>query len=155
SIIIGNGINYAIVLMSRYEEERAASADPSEALLRAIGGTGRGPPGASIAAPAAPPAPMGTRLRRLLHLGGVGAVGARACWAATFTVLPALLALLDRRRGTNGVHAPRAPLNLGPLATLLRKQSMVLTAVFGVLSVASVYGLTHFLKDPFEYDFRK
>ena len=28
SIIIGNGINYAIVLMSRYEEHRARGEDP-------------------------------------------------------------------------------------------------------------------------------
>ena len=42
SIIIGNGINYAIVLMSRYEEHRARGDDPDEALRCALGGTWRG-----------------------------------------------------------------------------------------------------------------
>ena len=41
SIIIGNGINYAIVLMSRYEEHRARGEDPNEALRNALGGTWR------------------------------------------------------------------------------------------------------------------
>jgi predicted RND superfamily exporter protein len=160
SIIVGNGINYAIVLMSRYEEERArigtnghddGGVDP---LLRAIGGTWRGTLVASIAASAAYASLMVTRFRGFYQFGVMGAVGAIACWAATYTVLPALLVMLDRR-GRNGVHAARAPLNLGPLASLLRNHGAALAGVFGLLSVLSVYGLTHFLRDPFEYDFRK
>ena len=38
SIIVGNGINYAIVLMSRYEEHRARGEDPEAALCAAHGG---------------------------------------------------------------------------------------------------------------------
>ena len=34
SIIVGNGINYAIVLMSRYEEQRARGEDPERGALR-------------------------------------------------------------------------------------------------------------------------
>ena len=43
SIIIGNGINYAIVLMSRYEEHRARGDDPERgAALRAGRAPGAG-----------------------------------------------------------------------------------------------------------------
>jgi predicted RND superfamily exporter protein len=42
SIIVGNGINYAIILMSRYEECRAAGASTFEAMERAIAGVTRG-----------------------------------------------------------------------------------------------------------------
>ena len=34
SIIVGNGINYAIILMSRYEENRAAGVGTFEAMER-------------------------------------------------------------------------------------------------------------------------
>jgi len=153
SIILGNGINYAIVLMSRYEEERANGHPPSEALRCALGGTWRGTLVASISASAAYASLMVTSFRGFYQFGVMGAAGAIFCWIATYTVLPSMLIVLDRR-GTNGVHAVRAPLALGGLARLL-KRSPYVTAVFAVIGAVSVFGLSHFLKDPFEYDFRK
>src|SRR5262249_9244899 len=50
---------------------------------------------------------------------------------------------------------PHAPLELGPLATFLRRHAGLVSAGFAVLAIVSVAGLRHFLKDPFEYDFRK
>jgi hypothetical protein len=68
-----------------------------------------------------------------------------------------MLVLLDVRRGARGGHVavPRATLELGPLARLLQRYSAGVSVVFALLGVASVVGLTHFLKDPFEYDFRR
>ncbi len=48
SIIVGNGINYAIVLMSRYEEHRARGEDPEASLCAALAGVWRGTLVASI-----------------------------------------------------------------------------------------------------------
>ena len=50
---------------------------------------------------------------------------------------------------------PHAPLEFGPLARFLKRHGGAVTAAFTVMSVVSVVGLKHFLKDPFEYDFRK
>jgi hypothetical protein len=68
-----------------------------------------------------------------------------------------MLVLLDVRRGGRRGHAAvaRAPFELGPLARLLQRYSAGVSMVFALLGVASVVGLTHFLKDPFEYDFRR
>jgi predicted RND superfamily exporter protein len=156
SIILGNGINYAIVLMSRYEEHRARDSAPSEALLLALRGTWRGTLVASVAASAAYASLMVTSFRGFYQFGVMGAVGAIACWLATYSVLPAMLVVLDRRRA-NGVHErpARAPLELGPLARLLQRHSAAVSLLFVALGVASVVGLGHFLRDPFEYDFRK
>jgi len=154
SIILGNGINYAIVLMSRYEEQRARGDDPSRALLAALNGVWRGTLVAAIAASAAYASLTVTSFRGFSQFGVMGAVGAIGCWLATFTVVPALLILIDRRDRTHP-SAVRAPLDLGPLARFVQRRSGALVAVSTGLSLLSLSGLTHFLKDPFEYDFRK
>jgi predicted RND superfamily exporter protein len=155
SIIIGNGINYAIVLMSRYEEHRARGDDPDEALRCALGGTWRGTLVASIAASAAYASLMVTSFRGFYQFGVMGATGAIFCWVATYSVLPAMLTLLDRRGGGARVRRAYAPLEFGPLARFLRRHAAVVSVAFAALGVFSVVGLRHFLKDPFEYDFRK
>src|SRR5579871_2015388 len=153
SIIVGNGINYAIVLMSRYEEHRARGSDPDTALGQALGGVWRGTLVASISASAAYASLMVTSFRGFYQFGVMGAVGSLACWVATFTALPALLVLLDRRPGR--AHIPRRPIEFSPLARFLTRRSGTVTAVFTVLAIVAVVGTRHFLKDPFEYDFSK
>jgi uncharacterized protein len=154
SIIIGNGINYAIVFMSRYEEERAHGRDPLEALRCALGGTWRGTLVASIAASAAYASLTVTGFRGFSQFGVMGAVGALSCWAATYTVLPALLVLLDTRR-KNKLRPHRPPIELGPLAKFIRRYSAAISVVFIAMGVLSTVGLRHFLRDPFEYNFLK
>ena len=73
SIIIGNGINYAIISMSRYEEHRARGNDPEEALRCALGGTWRGTLVASIAASAAYASLTVTSFRGFYQFGVMGA----------------------------------------------------------------------------------
>jgi len=155
SIIIGNGINYAIVLMSRYEEHRARGDVPEEALRCALGGTWRGTLVASIAASAAYASLMVTSFRGFYQFGVMGATGAIFCWLATYSVLPAMLTLLDRRPSAAGKQRAHAPLEFGFLAKFLRRHAAVVSLSFAALGVLSVVGMGHFLKDPFEYDFRK
>ncbi len=154
SIIVGNGINYAIVLMSRYEEHRARGEDPDTALGSALAGVWRGTLVASIAASAAYASLTVTSFRGFYQFGVMGAVGSLACWLATFTALPALLVLLDRRPGQRSRPA-RPPIEFSGLARLLARRSGTVTAVFTVLAILCAVGMRHFLKDPFEYDFSK
>jgi predicted RND superfamily exporter protein len=154
SIILGNGINYAIVLMSRYEEQRARGDEPGESLAAALAGTWRGTLVASICASAAYASLMVTSFRGFSQFGVMGAIGALCCWASTYTVLPAMLVILDRREQGKALRS-RAPLNLAPLTRFLGRHGAGVSVVVAVLSVASVLGLRHFLQDPFEYNFNK
>jgi uncharacterized protein len=155
SIIVGNGINYAIVLMSRYEEHRAGGDDPDQALCRAMAGTWRGTLVASISASAAYASLMVTSFRGFYQFGVMGAAGSLACWMATYTVLPALLWQLDGRgRGRRG-RIPRPPIEFGPLARFIGRHAAAVSALFIVLGLGCMVGLRHFLKDPFEYNFLK
>jgi uncharacterized protein len=155
SIILGNGINYAIVLMSRYEEERVRVGDPAKALRAAIHGTWRGTAVASISASAAYASLMVTSFRGFYQFGLMGAVGAISCWISTFTVLPALLLLIDCRGGARLGPAAKAPFELGPLARMIGRRGGTVAMGFSALAVVAAVGVRHFLKDPFEYDFRK
>ena len=152
-IIYGNGINYAIVLMSRYEEERSLGNNAERAMANAINGTWRATAVAALSASVAYASLMVTSFRGFYQFGVMAAVGAVICWLTTYTVLPAMLLLWDRRK--TGIARTRAPLHFTFLGRFVDRRRGALMAVFGLMLAASVYGLTHFLHDPFEYDFGK
>ena len=107
TIIVGNGINYAIVFMSRYEEERSHGRDPLEALRCALGGTWRGTLVASIAASAAYASLTVTSFRGFSQFGVMGAVGA--------LLLGRDLHGAPRAAGPAG-HAPQGEASAAPAA---------------------------------------
>ena len=139
SIIIGNGINYAIVLMSRYEEHRARGSEPNEALRLALAGTWRGTLVASISASAAYASLMVTSFRGLLPVRRDGR-GRRAVLLVRDLHRAARDARAARsppRRRRGGRRRPRTPLELGPLAGFLRRHAGAVTAAFTVLSIVA------------------
>ena len=155
SIIVGNGINYAIVLMSRYEEEHAAGSESGVAMERAILGTWRATSVAALCASAAYASLTVTNFRGFSQFGVMGASGSVFCWLATYTALPAMLRLLDRR-GTGAPTAPgRPPLRLGWLGGFVSRHTRAVLGFCALAMAAALVGGTHFLEDPFEYDFRK
>jgi hypothetical protein len=150
SIILGNGINTAIVLLAAFRERRRAGAEPRDAIAGAIEGVWRGTLAAALAAAAAYASLAFTRFRGFSQFGVMGAAGSLACWAATFLVLPALLA----RFGGAAPRAPRVGSARGVPALVARRPGIVLVATLA-LTAGAAYGLAHFAHDPFEYDFRK
>ena len=151
SIILGNGINYAIVLLAAFRERRRAGDEPGEALARAVERVWRSTLAASLAAAAAYASLALTGFRGFSQFGVMGAVGSLACWAATFLVLPALL-----RRFGGPAPAPRAePSRAGGLPGLVARRPGVLLVGALALTAVAALGLGHFAHDPFEYDFRK
>jgi hypothetical protein len=154
SIILGNGINYAIILISRYEEYRAQGQRSLTAMEHAIAGVTRGTGVAAVCASAAYATLMLTKFRGFYQFGVMAAFGVLFCWGLTFTVLPALLFLMDRRVSSRGSSA-RAPLNLAFLGRLLDKRPGSIALVSALFTAFCSVGLLHFVGAPFEYDFRK
>jgi uncharacterized protein len=156
SIIVGNGINYAIVLMSRYEEEHSRGLDAGTAILHAIVGTWRATGVAACSAAVAYASLTVTSFRGFSQFGVMGAAGSLCCWLATYTALPAMLLLLDgTRRGGHKAAASRPPLSLEWLGRIIGGGWRPLLALFALAIGVAAFGATHFLRDPFEYDFRK
>ncbi len=152
SIILGNGINYGIILMSRYYEERATGISSAEALERAVDGSVRGTGVAAICASGAYASLMLTSFRGFFQFGVMGAAGSIACWLVTFTMLPALLTVLDRR--AKALDKRAAPLSLAWLGRVVAGRTTALLVVSIALTVLSVRGVVHFGETPFEYNFR-
>jgi predicted RND superfamily exporter protein len=154
SIILGNGINYGIILISRYQELRADALPAEEALEKALVGVMRGTGVAAVCASAAYATLTLTSFRGFYQFGVMAAFGQIFCWLLTFTVLPALFLVIDRRIGTRGAPI-RPPVSFAFLRPILGEHPGGIALVAGLLTLLCGRGLLHFVDAPFEYDFRK
>lgn len=152
SIILGNGINAAIILGAEYREQCArAPRSPSEALALAIDRVWRSTLAAALCAAAAYASLMLTSFRGFFQFGLMGTVGSLGSWAATFLVLPTLL----RRFAGEGWARRPGPRRWRGFDRVARRQPGVVLGVSLTLTLAALFGLRHFASAPFEYDFRK
>jgi hypothetical protein len=153
SIVIGNGINFPMLVVGRYLEERRHGADHDDAIARAWQGTRRGTTAAALTAFVAYGSLIVTDFRGFRDFGIIGAVGMLLCWAAAYTVAPAGLTLLARRG-----HLRRAPAEpaLGRwLAALLPRRPARAVALLAFAAPLVVGLAARFLaSDPFEYNLR-
>jgi len=157
SIIAGNGINFAIVMLARYFEERRRGAGTEAALEQAMSGTAHGTAGAALAAAVAYGSLMLTDFRGFNQFGVIGGVGMLLCWIAAYTCGPALIVLSERipwlaRRTARPWRSPMAAPFLALRRWAPRAAWIVPTVAIAVGGVLAVRFLAH---DPFEYDFRQ
>ncbi|WP_179138094.1 MMPL family transporter [Candidatus Entotheonella palauensis] len=97
-LLIGLGIDFGIHLLARYGEERAAQPDFDTALQTAFVRTGPGVAAAALTTALAFYAVAFTDFRGLAELGVIAGSGMLLCLLASFTVLPAMLAIYERHR---------------------------------------------------------
>ena len=97
SIIVGNGINFGIVQLARYLEERRGGHDVRAALARSLWGTRVGTLSAALAAAVAYASLTAMQFRGFRQFGIIGGIGMVLAWASTFVLSPPLLAWLDRK----------------------------------------------------------
>lgn len=153
-IVVGNGINFGIILLARYFEEQKRSADPKDptlALGAAVQGSFGGTLAAALTASLSYASLLTTQFRGFRHFGVIGGVGILCCWAATFLILPAALAVLAKR----GLGRGRSPVRMGRgLASLVPYRRPVVVGVTALVLAGSVVGAARYLAgQPFEGDF--
>ncbi|HET6346610.1 MAG TPA: MMPL family transporter, partial [Myxococcota bacterium] len=155
SIIIGNGINFAIIQLARYEEERRHGALPAEALTRAVALTVQATAIAALAASISYGSLTVTQFRGFSQFGIIGGVGMVVSWLATIIVLPCVLWLLDRHETQPlSRSTSRAAYFAEPFARFALRSPRVLVVTGAVLTLAALLVLPRYLRDPFEYNFR-
>jgi uncharacterized protein len=165
AIILGNGINYPIVLYSRYKEFRARGMAPDVARREAVWNAFRAElVGASVAAIAYGSLTV-TRFRGFSQFGIIGFFGMLLVWISMIPCLPALIVLVEKLQtklprflresevhvaddGSRGIVSRV----VGNASARWPRVFVVLALVFTVLAVWKLPG---FLKDPWEYDFDK
>ncbi|CAN5379172.1 MMPL family transporter [soil metagenome] len=151
AIIAGNGVNYGILLVARYLEERR-DGDARAAMARAIAGTIRPTLIASLGAAIAYGALAVTHFKGFGDFALIGGAGMLVCWLVSFVVLPVLvLRLAASARGREAPLFGRVAIGLFGF-----KKPAVACAIGGVLALASVAITVRYVAhDPFEYDMTK
>jgi predicted RND superfamily exporter protein len=151
SIIAGNGINFGIVLLARYVEERRSGIAVRDALVLAVSGARKGTSAAALAAGVSYASLALTDFRGFRQFGLLGGVGMAFSWGLAFLLMPPLAAWVDR--------APRiAPVRHAPMAWLAkqvwRRRVAIVIASAG-LAAAAAWTVRDFGANRLETDFSK
>ncbi|MBS1122062.1 MAG: putative rane protein [Deltaproteobacteria bacterium] len=151
AIIAGNGINYGILLVARYLEERR-TLPAQAAMATAIAGTLRPTLVASLGAAIAYGALAATQFRGFADFALIGSVGMLVCWIGSFTLLPVLILRF--------AATPRSEVSSLFGRFVVRvfgfRRPAVVCAVAGLLSIGAVIVTCRYVaNDPFEYDMTK
>jgi uncharacterized protein len=160
SIILGNGINYAIIFLARYREERLQGHPLDVALRNTVASTWRPTLASSIGASVAYGSLLITRFRGFNQFGFVGGLGMLLCWSLTFTMLPALISALEQRRPSRLTPRAKHRANIvsrafaALLRLALRRPRLLLVSSL-IVSVLALLPVARIAQDPFEYNFTK
>jgi preprotein translocase subunit SecF len=154
SIIIGNGINFGIIQLARYLEERRQGKSVEEALVVALWGTRWGTMSAALAAGVAYASLTAMQFRGFRQFGMIGGLGMAFAWGTTVLLMPPLLSWLDRGR-----HAPRVRRHsgrlVGGIARAVGARPWLYAGVALVLTVGGLWEVRHFSRDQLEFDFSR
>jgi predicted RND superfamily exporter protein len=171
SIIVGNGINFGLILVARYREERGRNEGIERALELAIWGARPGTLAAALAAGASYASLIITEFRGFRQFGFIGGLGMLTSWGAAFLLIPSLLKWLDREPAGAPLpegSVPPPPESSRPSLMVERKGSIMrwvarfaasapaaIVAATIVLTGAAVWKVAHFDSSQLEYDFAK
>jgi uncharacterized protein len=164
-IILGNGINYPIVLLSRYREFRARGMSSDVARRDAVWNAFRAELVGAMVGSIAYGSLVITRFRGFNQFGMIGFVGMLAVWLSMIPTVPAMIVLIERLQK----HLPeflRDPTpniaedgTSGPImrtvARISQKAPRLVVALAAVVTIVALVKLPPYLKDPWEYNFAK
>jgi uncharacterized protein len=165
AIIVGNGINYPIVLFARYREFRARGMSGEEARREAVLNAFRAElVGAAVAGIAYGSLTV-TRFRGFSQFGAIGFFGMLLVWMSIIPVVPALIVAIENlqpklpaflRDRASGVRedGTRGPL-VRVLASVTERHAKPLVVLGVLISLAAAVQIPRYLADPWEYSFHK
>ncbi len=151
AIIAGNGVNYGVLLIARYLEERR-QLEPEPAMAEAIAGTLRPTLVASLGAAIAYGSLAVTSFRGFADFAVIGSIGMLLCWIASYTLLPVLVLRFAAR--------PRLPHGRPIIGSLLawllafRHPGRVVVAALALSVLAGAVTYRYVANDPFEYNIK-
>ncbi len=145
SIVIGNGINFGIIALARYLEERRLGHSNVRAVRVSMSHTATATWTAALAAGLSYGSLMLTGFRGFRQFGVIGLIGMVLCWISAFTVMPAMLTLLDRWKPImhSGRSKPKAWLSEATARFVSRWPKPIWIASFVVTLISFVAFARH------------
>ena len=155
SIIVGNGINFGIILLARFTEERRQGVKLEDAMTIAVWGASPGTLSASLAASAAYGSLILTEFRGFRQFGYIGLIGMFLSWAVSFVLIPPLTVWLDRNAGSARSPATTTGVVMGKVAHLVTRRPRAILLGGALLTLASLVKLSGVSEQNLEFDFSK
>ncbi len=155
SIIVGNGINFGIVQLARYMEERRAGLNVHDSLVRSVWGTRVGTLSAALAAAVAYASLIAMQFRGFRQFGVIGGLGMVLAWSTTFVLAPPLIAWMDRKEPHVEPAALRLFSRLHPmsrLADLVSRHARTILVLAIAISTLAIIEVRGFDGSQLEYD---
>ncbi len=150
SIIVGNGINFGIVLLARYVDERRAGAGVRGALEIGVWGARTGTLSAALAAGVSYASLALTDFRGFRQFGMIGGIGMAMSWLLAFVLMPPLIAWLD-----TGAMPPKRSAPMRVAVNLVRRHRVAVVATATLLALAALWQVRRFGPGEIETDFSK
>jgi hypothetical protein len=163
AIILGNGINYPIVLLSRYREFRARGQEPAEARREAVQNALRAELVGACVASIAYGSLTVTQFRGFNQFGWIGFVGMLLVWVSMIPCVPALLVVVEwiQSKLPPWLRDPEPRIrpdgSRGPVtrfvAMVTERAPWALLAGAAAITALAAWKVPGFLRDPWEYNF--
>ena len=155
SIVIGNGINFGIILLARFMEERRKFKATPRSIALAVQKTLHATGTAALAAGLAYGSLMLTSFRGFRQFGIIGFTGMILCWITSYTLLPALLVLFYRMGLLRkAAKSPKIRLTHFISAGVRRFPKSILTLTF-LLTLGSLLSFDRLDSSIIETNFKK
>ena len=155
SIIVGNGINFGLVLLSRYVEERRAGLDVHPALVRAVEGSRAGTLAAAAAAGVSYAALAVTQFQGFRQFGFIGGLGMLLAWGSSFVLMPPLIAWLDTGDKTRPGELPERSRFSYWLTRIVTRAPRAMVLLSFVATAGAVFEIARFRASDLESDFSR
>jgi hypothetical protein len=155
SIIVGNGINFGIILLARYVEERRRGLSTFESLVAAVWASRIGTLSAALAAGVSYTALIITQFRGFRQFGFIGGIGMVFSWVVAFLLMPPLIAWLDRGDASRPPPKATSSSITTRLAPLLRRFAIPIAVLGALLTTAAATAAPRFNLTQVELDLSK
>jgi len=155
SIIVGNGINFGLILLARYVDERRLGVDVRTSLERAVAGTRGGTLAAAAAAGVSYAALALTQFRGFRQFGFIGGLGMMFAWLLAFVLMPSLIARLDTGEETRPKPGSERARFSFWIAKGVAKAPRIVVGLTVLASMVAVVQVASFRATDIESDFSK
>ncbi|MCX6111746.1 MAG: MMPL family transporter [Proteobacteria bacterium] len=157
SLIIGTGVNYGIIYLARYYEERKNGRSIHESLMTSSQTTIVQTFLASSTAAVAFITLMFAHTRGFSQFGFIGSIGIILCWVNTFIILPVFVLTWEKISAWMNIRAKiRFHFNiLKHISPIITKYYMVMHIVLLAITVATCFYVIRYYPNRYETDFSK